>query len=96
MYFLHLQEKIMSIITSKIIGETETSLVMQFISPSGKEIIKTVTKAAGISNERLAQIWHSRITHRYMDSALKANRFKRTITEETSDSITIKFDKRAA
>lgn len=84
----------MPLVTEQIVSETENTLSIKFIGHNGKEIVRTVTKMAGKTNEDLLRIWHFRMTEKYMQGAIKANRLKRTIVEEGDGSITMKYDKR--
>lgn len=84
----------MPLISHQILAETNDTIIIKFSAPTGKELIKTVKKIDGMTNERLAEIWHFRMTMKYIEKSVSKNRLKRTILQDSSDEITIKFEKR--
>ena len=86
----------MPMVTEQLLAESDSIITVKFTSRNGKSIVRTFTKIPGMATEDLMKILHQRMTLKYLSGAQKSNIFQRTILEESEDSITIKFDSRAA
>jgi len=84
----------MAIVSEQILSETDSTLTIKFTSRDGRQLVKTVTKIAGKTNEEMLGIWHNKMALRYLDVAKTKNKFKTTIVEEGTGSIVLKLDKR--